>query len=496
MDRPIHRVVDLVDPATQQLLDLDADAARRLLVAADRAGEPEVLRRLRGSYALVARDGERVVMARSLDRPLRYFLAKEQAGPLLVVAERMDEIRHALEREGKLDQFHPTYTRMVPAHHLLTLRLIGCPDPNPTARRWFAPPRAVAGTDRDALGERYVGEIYREVASWLTTVEPDEPIGVAFSGGVDSGTVLLCLYRALLDAGQSPARLKAFTLAVGGGGPDREQARSFLAAVDLEMLGEAIEVAASEVDPLEAVELIEDYRPLDVECAAMGLALLRGVRRRYPEWRRIVDGDGGDENLKSYPIEDNPELTIRSVVGNSMLYQEGWGVDAVKHSLTYSGGYSPLLRAQLGTGAPLRLPPVQPVHPAGRGGGGGGDPVRRAHRRLARRPLPPQGRPARPRRPQGHRLRAAGVPETPLPARRGALVLVPAAFRLRSGPLPPAPSRGLRRWSPLRRRSSRRRAAPVRCAHCAARRRPSIPGGRWRCWRSASARWTAARTPG
>jgi asparagine synthase (glutamine-hydrolysing) len=53
-----------------------------------------------------------------------------------------------------------------------------------------------------------------------------------------------------------------------------------------------------------------------------------------------VDGDGGDENLKDYPIEENSELTIRSVVNNRMLYQEGWGVESIKHSLTYSGGLS------------------------------------------------------------------------------------------------------------------------------------------------------------
>jgi asparagine synthase (glutamine-hydrolysing) len=34
-----------------------------------------------------------------------------------------------------------------------------------------------------------------------------------------------------------------------------------------------------------------------------------------------------------------------------MLYQEGWGVDAVKHSLTYSGGQS---RGQVRSWAPLR----------------------------------------------------------------------------------------------------------------------------------------------
>ena len=53
-----------------------------------------------------------------------------------------------------------------------------------------------------------------------------------------------------------------------------------------------------------------------------------------------MDGEGGDENLKDYPIEENPELTIRSVLNNTMLYHEGWGVDSIKHSLTYSGGMS------------------------------------------------------------------------------------------------------------------------------------------------------------
>ena len=83
----------------------------------------------------------------------------------------------------------------------------------------------------------------------------------------------------------------------------------------------------------------------------MGLRLCRGIRERYPEWRHLVDGDGGDENLKDYPIEENPELTIRSVVDNLMLYQEGWGVGRIKHSLTYSGGLS---RSYVRTYAPAR----------------------------------------------------------------------------------------------------------------------------------------------
>ncbi len=99
------------------------------------------------------------------------------------------------------------------------------------------------------------------------------------------------------------------------------------------------------------MSVLEDYKPLDVECAAMGLRLCKGIRDRYPEWRHLADGDGGDENLKDYPIDENPELTIRSVVDNLLLYQEGWGVGRIKHSLTYSGGLS---RSYVRTYAPHR----------------------------------------------------------------------------------------------------------------------------------------------
>ncbi len=348
MERPVARVLDLVPPSSQQILNLSVDEARARILEA----EPEGVLGIHGSFALIARDGERVCLARSLDRPLRYFLAKEPAGPMLMVAERIEQIREALEAEGYGDQFHPSYTRMVPAHHVVTLQLIGCPDPNPTYRRFFAPPRGTMAADLDLIGERYVGALCAELRDWVESVPAREPIGVAFSGGLDSGSILVCLEHVLREAGQSPARLKAFTLEVGDGGEDARQAREFLRATGLEMLGETVAVAPEAIDPFAAVEVIEDYKPLDVECAAANLALLRALRERYPDWRLMVDGDGGDENLKDYPIEENRELTIRSVVGNSMLYQEGWGVDAIKHSLTHSGGYS---RGCVRTYAPAAL---------------------------------------------------------------------------------------------------------------------------------------------
>ncbi len=347
----VERVVDLIDPALNDIYNLSLDEARRRVLS----GDPAAVRSIDGSFALVARDGITVRLARSLDRPMRYFLAKRQEGPALFVADRIDTLHQALSAEGLAEQFHPSYTRMVPAHYILELRLVGCPDPDPTYTRFFDPPRAVLPADLDDIGRRYIGALADEIGKWLTALDRragdrPEPIGVAFSGGIDSGSVLLVTYHTMLRLGLSPSRLKAFTLNLGGG-EDLEQARAFLDRLGLAMFLEEIDADSGTVDIAETLRLLEDYKPLDVECAAMGLALSRGIRGRYPDWRHLIDGDGGDENLKDYPIEENTELTIRSVVNNLMLYHEGWGVGRIKHSLTYSGGLS---RGYVRTYAPGR----------------------------------------------------------------------------------------------------------------------------------------------
>ena len=166
------------------------------------------------------------------------------------------------------------------------------------------------------------------------------PIGVTFSAGIDSGSVFLLTYHALKELGESPSRLKAFTLSIDGDGADLMQARKFLEALNLELFLEPIEVDYSTLDWKKAVKVVEDYKALDIQSATMNLSLLQGIRTQYPDWKYLIDGDGGDENLKDYPIEENPELTIKSVLNNLMLYHEGWGVESIKHSLTYSGGLS------------------------------------------------------------------------------------------------------------------------------------------------------------
>ena len=332
----IERLVDLTDANANVLLNMSLDEAR----ARVGSGDPAQIREIDGQFAIVHKQGTTVRLARSISRPLRYFIAKRQSGPCLVVAERIDAIHAYLAQEGLEGQFHPAYTRMVPAHYLTEIALVGCPDPNPVYQRYFTPQRNELPADLDKIGRAYVGALAEECRKWLARIGDQAPVGVLFSGGIDSGAVFLVLYHLLRTAGQSPARLKAFTLAVGAQSADCEQARQFLNELDLGLFQELIEVDRSAIDVGDAVRVIEDYKPLDVQAAAMCLAICRGIRERYPDWKYLVDGDGGDENLKDYPIEENPELTVRSVLNNPLLYQEGWGVGAMKHSLTYSGGQS------------------------------------------------------------------------------------------------------------------------------------------------------------
>jgi len=332
----IHEVFDLTDPSSNIIFDMSLEEARSRV----ESGDIERVREIEGHFALVAQQDHIVRMARSLQVPMRYFIVKQSEGPALLVSHRIDTIKRWLDERGLGDQFHPTYTRMVPAHHITEIALVGCPDPNPTYHRFFAPSRETLPEDLTAIGERYIGALAGEVRKWLLGLPEDEPIGVSFSGGIDSGAAFLVVYHQMCELGLDLGRLKAFTLSMGPDGDDLQQARRFLADLDLQVFHEPIEVSLDYFDLERAIRVIEDYKPLDIQSGAMALALCRGVRERYASWRYLIDGDGGDENLKDYPIEENPELTVRSVLNNLMLYHEGWGVDSIKHSLTYTGGLS------------------------------------------------------------------------------------------------------------------------------------------------------------
>src|SRR3954471_9917873 len=113
----IEKIVDLTDPSANRILNMTVEEARMRILK----GPLDGVRQIEGSFALVARDGKTVRLARSLDRPMRYFLAKRQEGPALVVSDRIDAIAAWLKNEGFGDQFHPSYTRMVPAHYIVEI---------------------------------------------------------------------------------------------------------------------------------------------------------------------------------------------------------------------------------------------------------------------------------------------------------------------------------------------------------------------------------------
>jgi len=339
----VDRLIDLAGSRTAAL----SGASEADVVTAVTACDVPALGATDGHFAATARDGKTVRLARTIGLPLRYFVAKMYHGPFLVVAERMDQI-FAWCREQRIAwQFDPAYTRMVPAHHIVELDQVGCPDPSPRYHRFFDPQVALGSGDIEEAGAAYITAAYESVTRWLRTVPATQPVAVAFSGGIDSTAVLLLARRASEALGRSPDQVRAFTLDFGGG-RDAAQAEHAARELGLEATWERIAASPDDYDLEAAIRLIEDYHPLDVECAAASVCLLRGIRERYPALEYLLDGDGGDENLKSYPLEDS-DLTLASVLRNPLLYQEGWGIDAIKHSLAYSGGLS---RSYVRTHAP------------------------------------------------------------------------------------------------------------------------------------------------
>ena len=93
---PIERLVNLLDPEGNALLNMSVDEA----IERVGSGDPARVREIDGHFALLSKNGTIIRMARSIGRPMRYFLAKRAEGPCLVVAERIDEIYEFLKSEG------------------------------------------------------------------------------------------------------------------------------------------------------------------------------------------------------------------------------------------------------------------------------------------------------------------------------------------------------------------------------------------------------------
>src|SRR5688572_18436270 len=243
MHHYVEDVIDLIDPQLNRIHNMPVEQARGRVLS----GDPEQVKEIDGSFALVARNGKIVRLARSMDRPMRYFLAKRHEGPALVVSDRIDRIYEWLQTKGFEGQFHPSYTRMVPAHYLLELQLIGCPDPDPTYTRFFTPQRERLPQDLNEIGAAYISAAAEEIRKWLIALPESSPVGVCFSGGVDSGAIFLLTHHVMKNLAMNLARLKAFTLDFGSA-PDLAQARAFLKDVGLEIFHESVEANLRDLD--------------------------------------------------------------------------------------------------------------------------------------------------------------------------------------------------------------------------------------------------------
>src|SRR5688500_6084113 len=131
----VDRLVDLVGPRSSGL----TGASLVDVVDALNRGDVARLAQTEGHFGAVGRDGRTVRLARTIGIPLRYFVATMYHGPFLVVADRMDAIFAWCEEQRIGWQFDPAYTRMVPAHYVVEIDQVGCPDPVPRYHRFFEP---------------------------------------------------------------------------------------------------------------------------------------------------------------------------------------------------------------------------------------------------------------------------------------------------------------------------------------------------------------------
>src|SRR5260370_16923834 len=113
MLQAVHRVIDLLDPALDRIFNMDLEEARRRV----RSGDPSAIHAIDGSFAIVAAEGINVRLARSMDRPARYFLAKRHEGPALYLADPVATLHQALERDALPTHFPPRYTPTLPPPH-------------------------------------------------------------------------------------------------------------------------------------------------------------------------------------------------------------------------------------------------------------------------------------------------------------------------------------------------------------------------------------------
>jgi asparagine synthase (glutamine-hydrolysing) len=81
----VERVIDLTDSRKNIIYNMSVEEAREKI----KSGNIEDVKQIDGQFALVSVEGKTVRMARSIGRPLRYFIAKLIDGPCLVISDML-----------------------------------------------------------------------------------------------------------------------------------------------------------------------------------------------------------------------------------------------------------------------------------------------------------------------------------------------------------------------------------------------------------------------
>ncbi len=166
MDQYVERVVDLTDPDANQIYNLSLDEARNLLL--DQSCE--AVREIQGSFALLARSGKTVKMARS-PRPAHALFSRQAAG-----RPRPDRRRTASTRSSTGSSPKDWTGSFIPATRAWFRRTTwsscsssAAPIPIPSTPASSRPPIATLPADLDVIGRTYISALAEEISQWLQT---------------------------------------------------------------------------------------------------------------------------------------------------------------------------------------------------------------------------------------------------------------------------------------------------------------------------------------
>ena len=97
----VERVVNLIKPDSHRIYNMSVQEAEQRILS----GAPNGVEGIDGS-ALLAKEGKTVRMARSMDRPMRYFTKREE-GPALIVAKGWMPFQNGFRRKAWEINFTP-----------------------------------------------------------------------------------------------------------------------------------------------------------------------------------------------------------------------------------------------------------------------------------------------------------------------------------------------------------------------------------------------------